>query len=196
LNLNYQKWFQSISKSSTEKQEKSCEKSEVEALDTKSSQSKLVFDCGVETPVQEFYVCFSGCGDYLGSSKMKNGFNHVSIMEKLDCGFIVHDPNKYALDTYILPGVETVEFISRFLHNRPDYTLLEVSKEATVRTQRHLRLGMQSCVSIVAYIMGIKLPFYCLTPHSLYKYLVKGGQGILRTRRLSNVTREKRSSTS
>lgn len=93
-------------------------------------------------------------------------------MEQTEYGFIVHDPNKCALDTYILPDVPTREFFQQYLASNPDYTIISVTKPAS-QTGQYLRFGLQSCVSVVAYIIGIRIPAWCVTPHSLYKHILK-----------------------
>lgn len=160
-----------------------------EDLDITSSRFEQAFD-SIETisaPTQAFYVCFSNCGDYVGRSFIKKNFTHVFVMERIPLGFIIHDPNMSALDTYILPDTPTEEFLASFMSKRSDYTILEVIKRATNREQHLIRFGLQSCVTIVAYILGIKLPWYCWTPYRLYKRIMKMGDGIISVRRLGNV---------
>lgn len=142
-------------------------------------------------PTQEFYVCFSGVGDWPGASLCKQGFSHVSIMERVPLGFIVHDANRAALDTYILPSAPLEEFLLELMQRRPDYTVMQVIKKATNRERHLIRFGLQSCVTIVSYILGIKLPFYSMTPYSLYKRLIEKnkGDGIISTRRVNYVER-------
>lgn len=150
---------------------------------TTSTSSSLEHDA----PVQKFYVCFSNAGEYRFHKLFRRGFTHVSIFEKLEgVGYIAHDPNRYALDTYILPESSTDEFLKRFLELRPDYTIVEVVKRATLRKATLMRVGLQSCVTVVAYIVGIKMPFYKATPHSLYKTLKRGGQGIISSREINH----------
>ena|GEM_PF-3296575 len=157
------------------------------AQSTTSLESQLVSEGGIDTPVQEFYICFSGCGEYPLNYLCRKGFNHVSIMERVPLGFIVHDANKSALDTYVLPEAPAEDFIKIFLKSRPDYTILAVRKSVSNRDQHVVRFGVHSCVSIVAYILGLRLPFYCLTPYGLYKRLMRGGGGIISVRRLGYV---------
>lgn len=161
-----------------------------EVLDIEFSELEHLSD-ERETPSQIFYVCFSGSGDYLLSSLMKQGFSHVFVMEKIPLGFVVHDPNKAALDTYILPENTTEDFIGIFLKGRPDYTILRVSKKASRINTAPFGLGVHSCVSLVAYIMGVRLPWHCVTPFGLYKYLRSGKNETVKSRRMRCTVEEK-----
>lgn len=171
-------------KSLTKKLKKSLSKLKDAVWPGELSNLSHDFDPHVATPIQVFYVCFSDAGDYWLKPFIKKNFTHVSVMERVPLGFIVHDPNQCALDTYILPEAPTEEFLKSFLKKRTDYTILEITKEASRREMRLIRFGLQSCVSIVAYIMSIRLPWYHLTPYRLYLRLLKGGDGIINIRKI------------
>lgn len=115
---------------------------------------------------------------------MQPNFTHVSIMEKIPLGFIVHDPNFQALDTYVLPAESTEAFLAAYLKQQPGTTIVEVTKAAVHHERGLIRFGLQSCVSVVAYILSLRLPWYVVTPYQLFKRLKPNRDGIISVRRL------------
>lgn len=178
--------------SETEKAESCSKKTRGTIADIDCFESSLEFEQETEVEIdndpliQNFYVCFCGDNEYFMSKFFKKGFTHVAVFKKLGGLYIMHDPNRFALDTGVLPGDETEDFIKKFTELRPDYTVLEVTKRATLEQQPLFRVGVQSCVTVMSYLLGIKMPWYKATPHALYKTLKKGGQGIISTKEISH----------
>lgn len=143
-----------------------------------SSSSEVV------TPLQTFYVCFSNAGKYFGSRYLKADFTHMSIMQRIPSGFIAIDPTWAALDIYLLPAESTRRYMKNFLIMRPDYTILEIIKEVSNKEHNMIRLGLQSCVTVCAYAMGIHVPWWVITPYQFYKQLKVGAYGIRSLRRM------------
>lgn len=170
-------------KSKTRKQESQSRQCEDKEQGTILSGSLQLFD-ELDVPTQTFYVFFSGQGSYPGKGLIKKGFRHVGIMQQIPLGYIVHEPTFYALDTYILPEAPIDLMVERLRVRRPDYTVIEVVRELSNRDRKIVRFGLHTCVQTVAYIMGVCLPWYTLTPYALYKYLLKGRPEFIRVRRI------------
>ena len=115
------------------------------------------------------YVVFAGSVEHQMSIFCKKGYKHMFFAEKLEHIWIVMNPTRYGLETFILDAND--DFIGKLFDSDKDITkiLRIVSRE----TSKNLMWPPQAltCARITGYLTGIKFGMWRQTPHAIYKYL-------------------------
>ncbi len=114
---------------------------------------------------KEFWLVFNK-EKHWTSNFLEPGFMHVSIITKSRGNFIFLNPIKNEFEIIILSDVNEKEFVERIKKN---HKMLYV-KTKKQKSFQFMTPQLPTCVSLVKYIMGIKLN--CLTPYKLYSKLL------------------------
>lgn len=120
---------------------------------------------------RELYVCFHDDTEYFGSAFIKRGFKHCFVIERQPLGWIVLDPSRSELSATILPARWDTDMMATFKANNSNVVVLKLYVKYT-RTSNYPRPGINSCVGVVQYILGVYWPF-TFTPYRLYNKLIK-----------------------
>ena len=97
--------------------------------------------------------------------KTLGGYTHVSLMEQIDDEtYIYIDPMTYGSETSIIKLSSPFPIIDGL-------TILKVTIKSNKRVNKLVRLGFQSCSTIVQYMAGIWLGAW--TAHGLYRSLTE-----------------------
>lgn len=119
---------------------------------------------------KEFYLVFSnGLGNRWW---LCDGYRHVYIVMHDNFNWLEINPTFTFLKITILPHniTDNVPKLIRSLNGVS--TILKVTvNDRGNKNQLKSLIGVRSCVEMVKYVMGVKLP--CLTPAGLFKCLIK-----------------------
>jgi len=130
------------------------------------------FNLSLESEERLFYVCFLPAR-HLFSNFLKKGFGHCFVIEKLTYVYLMYDPTRYGLNTYIPPCTSRHELISEMMQIDKDLTVLEV-KILNKMDSLILKPKIMTCVTALQLVLGVDFGFFKgQTPYGFYKQLAK-----------------------
>lgn len=124
-----------------------------------------------------FYVLFMDTEPHFWSIFIKKGFRHCYVVERMEFIYVMIDPTRNGMNIILPHCTAEHPFIDNMLAMRSDMTALEIVTDGKGSLFSY-RPKLLSCVSITQYAIGIAFRF-CLTPHGLYKKLIKGHPNII-----------------
>lgn len=140
-------------------------------LKSTSQSEKQQSELSLEYRERIFYVIFCDAPSHLYTPFLKKGFKHCYVIEKLEHIFVMFDPTRVGLNVVLPPCTTDDPLILCMMRLDPEIKVLEVATKgrgnATI-----LRPKILSCVSVVQYAMGLWF-WFCVTPHQLYRRLIK-----------------------
>ena len=75
---------------------------------------------------RELYVVFQNSFGYPLSGCMRDGFEHVFVIERQALGWICHDPSMSDFMSVILPATYEVDLIGTYAELNPDSTIIQL----------------------------------------------------------------------
>lgn len=111
------------------------------------------------------------------------GFNHCYVIEKLEHIYMMIDPTRCGLNINIPPCSAQHDLIYNMKKIDPSLTIVKVVTKET-KEEPIFKPKLLTCVTILQHVLGISFSFFCLTPHQLYRSLLKKHPQILSAREL------------
>lgn len=88
------------------------------------------------------------------------------------------DPTRCGLNINIPPCSAQHDLIYNMKKIDPSLTIVKVVTKET-KEEPIFKPKLLTCVTILQHVLGVSFPFFCLTPHQLYRSLLKKHPQIL-----------------
>lgn len=146
-------------------------------------RSRVPGECLPDTPISEYFLVFTDSSQWI-SEWLKPHFAHCYILQRDQYNWFVLNPERLHLRVEIAPVEATQDLIK--LWCKPTDTVLKLEFKPRHTTIRFGWFGVFSCVTLVRYLLGLKLK--ALTPYGLYRKLLTLSDEEKSSLRLDNVT--------
>lgn len=116
-----------------------------------------------DTPITEYFLVFTDSSQWI-AKWLRPHFAHCYVLQRDQFNWFVLNPERLCLRAEIAPLPAHEDLIKRWC--KPTDTVLKLEFKPRHTTIRFGWGGLFSCVTLVRYLIGLKLP--ALTPYRLF----------------------------
>lgn len=122
--------------------------------------------------MRRYYFFFSNAPTFAPFKLLKSGFRHVEMITELDNGMVFHINPLWGCTDHGLTNEIPLHAVISML-KKQGHTVVMYRQKAPDQRKMIARGPVMTCASYLAYTIG--LPFAGVTPHQLYRCLIKRG---------------------